>query len=466
MTISIFKFGGSCLKDAAAFEKIGKIMKIHSAENMIFVASALQGITDKLIDLAKNATKQEYISQKLKEIKDQHVNTIEEVFKKDPDAYNDANCFIQECIADIQTALYDIEEFGLENSIMDYIMSYGEKMSTYLLYLYVDMMKIPADYILGEDIIITDNNFGNALPLWDHTLRRIRDEIAPIIEDKEDNTIFCVTGFIGRDKLGNTTTLGRGGSDFTATIIARCLYDSCEDKDIRVVLWKDVSGILSTNPKYAKDPKLIKNLNYDEAREMAFYGAKILHPKCLFGLDERHIVVEIRSFDNPESEVYSTISDKSSEDEITGISTIEDVCLLTVSSGSLVSTPGVLAKIFSIMGDNEINVSMVAQSSSEVNTTFVVEKQDGPKAYELIKTSDFFKGWAVVEQQIVSILAVTGKKINKSSVQAKIFSALAKENINIIAMSQAGDGLNLSMVLKKEDVVKAVKLINECDKCH
>jgi aspartate kinase len=209
---------------------------------------------------------------------------------------------------------------------------------------------------------------------------------------------------------------------------------------------------------------LIRNLNYDEAKEMAFYGAKILHPKCLFGLDDRHIVVEIRSFDNPESETYSTISDKTSGDEITGISTIEDVCLLTVSSGSLVSTPGVLAKIFSIMGDNDINVSMVAQSSSEVNTTFVVEKQDGPKAYDLIKSSEFFKGWAQVDQQIVSILAVTGKGINKSSVQARIFTALSKENINIIAMSQAGDGLNLSMVLKKETVAKAVKLIDGCDK--
>jgi aspartate kinase len=242
MGTSIFKFGGSCLKDAAAFDKIAKIMKMHSKEKMVFVSSALQGITDKLIELAKNASNEEFVSAKMKEIKDQHISIIEQVFKKDEDAYNDANCFLQECLADIRAAVYDIDEFGLENSLMDYIMSYGEKMSTYLLFLYVDMLEIPTEYILGEDIIITDSNFGNALPLWDHTLHRIEEEFAPVIDNKEDQTIFCVTGFIGRDKLGNTTTLGRGGSDFTATIISRCLFDSCKDKDIRVVLWKEIDS--------------------------------------------------------------------------------------------------------------------------------------------------------------------------------------------------------------------------------
>jgi aspartate kinase len=305
------------------------------------------------------------------------------------------------------------------------------------------------------------------LPIWNFTKLRIEKKIGKLIENPNENMIFCITGFTGRNRIGYTTTLGRGGSDFSATIIARSLYDTefPSDKDIRVVLWKDVDGILTTNPKYVKSPKLIKNLNYDEAKEMAFYGAKILHPMCLFGLDERHIPVEIRNFSNPDSEQYSTIGDITGKDDITGISTIEDVSLLSVASASLVSTPGVLAKIFTIMGDNEINVSLVAQSSSEINTTFIVEEKDGKKAFDLIKSDEFFKGWAEVEIENVSILAVTGKGISKSGVQAKIMEALSKDNIVIKALSQDSQGLNLSMVIDKSKLGKAVSLIDECTKC-
>ncbi|MBD3352248.1 MAG: aspartate kinase [Candidatus Lokiarchaeota archaeon] len=464
MTIRIFKFGGSCLRNPEAFDKIGEIMQIYSHEKMLFVASALQGVTDKLISIAENAEDSQYISDKVKEIKEQHLQIINEVFKDHSDLKSEATKHVTMMLADVKLILSEIQEFGLQSYFMDYIMSYGEKMSTYLLYLYVKRQGIPSVYLTGEELIITDMNFGNALPIWDLTANRISNDIVPIIEKEDDNTIICVTGFIGRNKIGYITTLGRGGTDFTATIIARCIYDKSSEKDIRVVLWKDVDGILATNPKYADNPKLIEHLNYDEAKEMAFYGAKILHPKCLFGLDKRHIKVEIRSFDNPKSTVFSTIGDKSSGDQITGISTIEDVALLSVTSGSLVSTPGVLAKIFSIMGNNNINVSLVAQSSSEINTTFIVEKKDGAEALRLIKENPFFKGWADAQVQYVSILAVTGKGINKTSVQSKIFESLSTKDIDIIAMAQSSDGLNLSMVLEQKDIKDAVSVINNCSK--
>ncbi|MHA1340061.1 MAG: aspartate kinase [Promethearchaeota archaeon] len=461
MKISVFKFGGSCLKDKDSFKKIADIIDLHKDEKMVFVASALSGITDKLIKIAYNADKGQETSSLIKKIKEQHTDIINSIFKEDELLRDDANRFISTCLADIRDIISEIQEFGIEKYFLDYIMSYGEKMSTYILYLFVESLGIPSEYHIGEELIITDTNFGNALPKWDLTCNRVKNELVPIIKDPKNKTIFCVTGFIGRNKIGYTTTLGRGGSDFTATILARCLYDLIKGSEIRVVLWKDVPGIFSTHPKYTSSPTFITHLSYDEAKEMAFYGAKILHPKCLFGLDIRKIPVEIRSFDNPQSENYSIISEKASPFEVTGISTIENVSLLTVASGSLVSTPGVLARIFSIMGNNEINVSLVAQSSSEVNTSFIVEEADGKKAYELIKSDSFFKGWAEVELQDVSIIAITGKGISKSGIQAKIFSALAKENIKTIALSQSSDGLNLSIVLNKEDISKAVSILND-----
>lgn len=454
------------MKNAEAFNKIKNIMDIHKNEKMVFVASALKGVTDMLVSTAENAANPEKAEKTINDIKKKHFDMINSIFNGDPGIPEKAKSFINKKMEELSTVLDQIREFGLEAYFMDYVMSFGEIMSTYLLYLFVESKGWPAVYVTGDQVIITDDNFGSCFPKWDYTKDRIRKLMVERIEDQDDKTIFCCTGFIGRNKIGYITTLGRGGSDFTATIIARNLYDLCSDKDVRVVLWKDVPGILATNPKYADDPKLITELNYAESREMAFYGAKILHPKCLVGLDKRHIPVEIRSFDNPESEKFSTISDKSGSDDITGISTIEDVALLTVASGGLVSTPGVLAKIFSIMGDNDINVSMVAQSSSEVNTTFIVEKKDGDKALNLIEDDDFFDGWAETDLRNVSILAVTGKGVNKAKIQADIFGSLAEEDIDIIATAQSSDGLNLSMVLEKQDIASAVNLINKCTKCQ
>ncbi|MCP4760443.1 MAG: aspartate kinase, partial [archaeon] len=413
MTVSIFKFGGSCLKDPEAFGKVAHIMRIHQkkGEKMVFVASALQGITDLLINTANNANNPEKSKEYINIIRTKHFDVINEIFKDVPEIRRGAANFIKAKIKVIKKILSEIQEFGQRPYFMDYIVSFGEKMSTFILFLYIKNLNNHAEYILGEDIIITDSNFGNSLPIWKYTEQRIKKILAPTIEDPDDKKIFCIAGFIGRNKIGYTTTLGRGGTDFTATIVARGLYDCCSDKNIRVVLWKDVDGILSINPKYADNPKLLTQLNYDEAKEMAFYGAKILHPKCLFGLDERHIQVEIRNFSNPESKTYSVIGDKSGSDDITGISTIEDIYLLSVSTASLVSTPGFLGKIFALMGDNGINVSLVAQSSSEINTTFVVERSDGERAYELLKNHEYISKWANIEIKNASILAITGKGI-------------------------------------------------------
>lgn len=467
MTISIFKFGGSCLQDSNAFSKILRIITLNSNEKKIFVVSALQGVTDTIAKIADVVTNHDKRDKILDEIGEKHFKVIEEVFNEHIEEKKESKEFVKNNLEQILNVCLEIEEFGPKTYFMDYLLSFGEKMSAKILHLFLRSRKLHSKYIIGEDIIITDSNFGNCLPIWNFTKLRVEKKIGKLIENPNDDTIFCVTGFIGRNRIGYTTTLGRGGSDFTATIIARSLYDGVfpSDKDIRVVLWKDVDGILATNPKYVDNPKLIKNLNYDEAKEMAFYGAKILHPMCLFGLDERHIPVEIRNFSNPDSDEYSTIGDITGKDEITGISTIEDVSLLSVSSASLVSTPGVLAKIFTIMGDNDINVSLVAQSSSEINTTFIVEKKDGEKAFNLIKSDSFFQGWAEVAIESVSILAVTGKGISNSGVQARIMKSLSKDNIVIKALSQSSEGLNLSMVIAKDKIGKAVSLIDECTKC-
>jgi aspartate kinase len=460
--IVVMKFGGSCFVDSAAFEKIKDITNLYENERKIYVASALKGITNLLVEVTKKADAHDPqgVLDTIKKIEKQHTLSINDIFEDNSAIKDEAKKYIRNLLKDLHTTVLEIEEFGLEPYFSDYILAFGEKMSTYLLHLYLKKEGFNAFYSTGEELIITDDNFTNALPNFKLTFNRFQDRIAPLLESRVDDTIFCITGFIGRNKMGYTTTLGRGGSDFTATIMARAVFETCHTKDVKVILWKDVDGILTTNPKYVEKPKLVHSLNYSEAKEMAFFGAKILHPKCLAAIEGQKIKVEIKNFDKPkENTNFSIISEDSQEGDLKGISTIEEMSMINVTSGTLVNVPGVLGTIFTIMGENGISVSMVAQSSSEVNTTFVVEKSDGPKAVDILKSHPKLQDWFTIQRQDVGIIAVIGDQIHKS--HAKIFNALSKAKIEPMAVAQSSDGLNVSIVIPTERIGEAVQSIND-----
>lgn len=301
-------------------------------------------------------------------------------------------------------------------------------------------------------------------PLYNFTKDRVKKNIMPLLEKEDNKIIFCITGFIGRNKMGYTTTLGRGGSDYTATILARVIHKLLESKDIKVILWKDVDGLLVSNPKYVEDvaPRLVKKINYSEAKEMAFFGTQVLHPKCLEAVEVKKIPLEIRNFQKPlEKSEFTLISEETDKYKIKGISTIENVAMITVSSGSMVQIPGVLARIFQIMGKNGINVSLVAQSSSEINTTFVVESTEGDRAVQLLKESGKFDNFFDIRIEYVGIVAVIGLRIIDTKIKARIFSALSKRNIIVKSISQSSEGLNISLVINKTDIEKAVDILNK-----
>jgi aspartate kinase len=465
MPIAIMKFGGGCLVNAEAFSKIQTITELNKDVRKIYVASALNGITDNLVQLAKFANNHEQNScyELLKIIEKRHLDIIDEIFNDNPEVKQQALDFIRDKLIEISQALEDITEFGLQPYFSDLVLSFGEKMSTYLLTLYLKKCGYDVQFFTGDELIITDDNYTDALPDLKLTFHRFRNRIVPMLEEENSDVIFCITGFIGRNKIGYTTTLGRGGSDFTATIIARAAYETCRDQDVSIILWKDVDGILTANPKLVDNPQLIYNLSYDEAKEMAFFGAKILHPKCLSVIEDQKIKVFIKNFNNPGDTVnFSTISEATDACNLKGVSTIERVAMISVNSGTLVNVPGVLGKIFTIMGSNNINVSMVSQSSSEVNTTFVVDLNDGQRAVNILNEDPFFKkDWFSIRQDPVGIIAVIGCQIHASANKSKIFNALSKIQLDAIAIAQASDGLNLSIIVPCDRVKDAANAINE-----
>jgi aspartate kinase len=273
--------------------------------------------------------------------------------------------------------------------------------------------------------------------------------------------IICLTGFIGRNKIGYITTLGRGGSDYTATILAHSLYSAGEDKEIKVILWKDVDGLLAINPKYVPESSLIRNLDYDEAKHIANFGAKILHPKCLEAIEKYKIPLEIRNFSKPLGDNFTEISDQSNKEQIKGISAVELATIVTVSSGSLVDVPGVLAKIFRVMSKNKISVSLVAQSSSEISTSFIINAEDSERAVQALEDSKFFSDFFTINWEDVAVINVTGLKILETSTKAEIFLALNKKNVHVKAISQSYEELNLSIVIERKKLNDAINIIHD-----
>ncbi|MEJ2252629.1 MAG: aspartate kinase [Candidatus Lokiarchaeota archaeon] len=425
MTIIVMKFGGSCLKDEEAFKRIHKISKLYSKEKKVYVASAFNGITDLLLSTAQNLDDPIEVDKKIALIERKHLDVIEKIFKRHTEHYDNTKLWLDARLSELEDLFTDIKEFGLEPYYKDYALSFGERISTYILKEYLLSKKFDAEYISGKDIIITNDQFGNAYPLYELTNNRIKSLLLPLLENPNKNTIICVTGFLGRNKIGYITTLGRGGSDYTSTIIARALHRVGKDKDITVILWKDVDGLLAVNPKYIPNPALIRKIDYEEAKQIANFGTKILHPKCLEAIEEAKIPLEIRNFNSIlTNENFTKISSQSDTTQIKGISTVEKAMIITLVSGSMVDVPGILARIFKIMGENGISVSFVAQSSSEISTSFIVKEEDSDKSINILRSEEFFSDFYEIKWEEVAIINITGSKVLENSTKIKIFTAL------------------------------------------
>lgn len=456
------KFGGSCLVDEKAFNKILEITNLYKNDKKIYVSSAFNGITDLLLNTARDLEDSKKIDNNLALLEKKHFDVIEEIFDENSSQLERSKNWVEKQLSELEDALEDMREFGLEPYYVDYVSSFGEIISTYILSEYLRSKGFDSVYIPANKLIITDDNYNKAYPLYNFTNARMRKKILPLLEGSGKDFIFCITGFIGRNKMGYTTTLGRGGSDYTATILAHSLYEVGTVKDIKVILWKDVDGLLAINPKYIADASLIRNLDYREAKEIANFGAKVLHPKCLEALEHNKIPLEIRNFDNPVEKInYTLISEKTDKEQIKGISTIEEATIITVSSGSMVDVPGVLGKIFKVMGKNEISVSLVSQSASEISTSLVVKQEDADKAINALINSKYFKEFFEIIYEKVAIINITGLKILENKTKSQIFNALDKKNIHVKALSQSYEELNLSLVIDGEKLIEAINLIHD-----
>ncbi|MFX1274952.1 MAG: aspartate kinase [Promethearchaeota archaeon] len=456
------KFGGSCLQDAKSFEQTTKNINLYIDDNIIiFVASAIKGITDKLIDFyIRSCEEAPECENILEDLLITHQSVINDIIDENKPEYKNAMDFLQANIAELTQLGRVIGLIRPSTDIQDLIVSYGEKLSTYIVHQYLKSIGYKSEFVSSDEIIRTDDNFGNALPILEETEILVNNRIGPILESEED-FIVCVTGFYGSTVDKKITTLGRGGTDLTAAIMA---YSFQPKYNCKVIYWKDVNGFLNADPRITNKASLLKQISYIEAKELAFFGSKVLHPVCLDVNEKREIPSEIRPFEAPESPEFTVITKDIQKDDkiIKAITSIQKISMATITSGTMVSLPGTVSKLFSLLGNNNINIIFISQSSSENNITFGINYDEAMKVSFLLRNSEFFgKQWfnIKIDHDISLIAVVGGGMLHTPGVAGKIFSTLGDNNINVKAIAQGSSELNITIIIEREDCKKAVNVL-------
>ncbi len=458
----IFKFGGSCLKNKESLEQSLKIIEKYQPKGkIIVVTSAFYGVTNQLVNwigTSAEATNESTSIEVLDKIHNFHQDVINRMIFNS-EIKKDASTFIEKKINELKENIPKILGKEANLQITDFILSFGERLSTFIYSKYLNDNNYDSDFFSADNnLIITNNIFGNALPILDKIDLTIPSQLKDILNR---NGIAAISGYYGCTEEGDITTLGRGGTDFTATIIAYALRDLY---NVKVIFWKDVFGILSANPQFEPRAKLLRRISFLEAKQLAFFGSKVLHPLCLSTADKGNADVELRNYNEPFDERYTLITKKLIKEVsiIKSITAIENLDMVTIEGESMVSLPGSAAKIFSLMGEHNINIKFISQSSSENNITFGVADKVGFYTGQLLASSKYFGDrWVNIRvEHDVSLVAVIGAGMaNTPGIAGKVFTALGNSGINIRAIAQGSSELNISFVIAKDDLEKAIRLL-------
>jgi len=461
-SLVIMKFGGSCLLNRESYLQITNIVKEYmKSTRVLIVVSAIKGMTNKLINFyEKSCSEDQDCDLIIEDIYNDHFQLIKKLFDEDSREYEDTIEILQKNFEDLKHLGSLIKLIRPSADIYDLFVSYGERLSTFILSNYLSFKGYKSEPMLSDKIIRTDDNFGRALPLLEETEVLIKEILLPILMS-DKNPIVCVSGYFGSTKDNKISTLGRGGSDLSAAIIAYALRSAFLCK---VIYWKDVKGFLDADPRVAEKTSLIKKISYKEAKELAFFGTKVLHPLCLDINEKGEISSEVRFFNEPESEEFTTISKEIIQGDrvIKAITSMEKLSMVTIEGDTMIPLSGTASKLFSLLGENNINVVFISQSSSENNITFGIEYEDSMKVSFLLRNSNYFgEEWFKIKiDHEISLVAVIGAGILYTpGIAGKVFTSLGDNQINIKAIAQGSSELNFTAIIDRENCRKAVNVL-------
>jgi aspartokinase/homoserine dehydrogenase 1 len=449
--MKVLKFGGSSI---GTVERIKNVKKIIEGQDKpcIIVVSALQGVTDQLISITTKAKNKDntYLDD-FQTLAERHYQVVKELFDNgSPELVKKVQSDFLE-LSDILNGVFLLQE--MTPKIQDAILSYGEKVSSYI----ISHVISNAIFIDSRDFIKTDNNHGNA---------RVDNELTTELIKKQFKGISktpVIPGFIASTKEGVTTTLGRGGSDYTSAIVASAL-----DAEV-LEIWSDVDGFMTADPRKVSKAKAIDKMSYSEAIELSHFGAKVIYTPTIQPVYKKNIPILLKNTFNPsvKGTLVSKETGRDCESLIKGISSIDDINLITIQGPGMVGVPGTSMRLFGAIAKSRVNIILITQASSEYSITFAIKPDDTEKAVSSI--NDEFKNEIsynneinIVVEKDLSIIAIVGEQMkNTPGISARLFRAMAKNGISVIATAQGSSELNISVAIKKESLNKALNSIHE-----
>ena len=462
MRLLIIKFGGTSVGSAGAMQQAASIVHQQTLlwDHIVVVVSAMTGTTNALLSsvMAASSGEESEFHTKIDGIHQRHLETINTLFPNDQSTGGLIGR-INQIIQDLYVFCQSIHVLGeVTPRGTDLIAAMGEKLCMHIFSHLLDTLNVASAPIDSTRLIVTDDHFMNALPLLPATQEKVKITLQPLLNK---GLTPVVTGFIGATESGAITTLGRGGSDFTAAILAACL-DTTE-----VWTFTDVDGVMTADPRIVPHAQVIPQLSYKEIGEMAYFGAKVLHPRTIQPIIERGIPLWVKNTFNPDKPGTLISNDAENQPgKITAIAAIQDISLVNVVGLGMVGVPGIAARTFSAVAREGASVLMISQSSSEQSICFAIPTKhavivkrsiEAEMSLELLRR-DIDR---ITLLEDVVILTVIGANLrDKPGLSAKIFGALGKANINVIAIAQGSSELSVSLVVTSIESTQAVRAIH------
>jgi aspartate kinase len=456
----VMKFGGSTLADADRLRAAASIVShsISEGNRLLIVVSAMADVTDRLLEIIEAMSEKDRIpTNAVQALVNKHRHDVCTAIK---------DAVIQdEVLAKVDGLVYELESILLNTARLkeltprtrDYLLSFGERFSAQIFCGVLEDTGVEARCFTGMDAgIVTDDHFGSARPLMKMTTHEVNENLGPLLDR---NITPVVTGFIGATPDGVTTTLGRGGSDYTATVLASALGAD------EVWIWTDVDGLMTADPKIEPSAKTIAIISYDEAIEMAYFGAKGMHPRALEPAAENGIPIHVKNAFDPEGLGTLIVKEQfvKGRDVVKSVALVKDVSMITVSGAGMAGAPGVAASVFGLLGHNHVNILMISQSSSEASISFVVQQRDLISSVNSLEIGLLGSGDVrqVAAEENACIVAVVGAGMKGiPGVAARTFKAVADQGVNIRMIAQGSSELNISFVVRADDGAKTVRTLH------
>jgi aspartokinase/homoserine dehydrogenase 1 len=458
--MKVLKFGGSSVADSEKIKSVVDIITM-SEENRYVILSAMKGVTNALIESAERAERGDGEYKKFYELVKEKSFSVIWALITEPSIKAQIEATVNNMLLEYHDILHGVELVReCSPRSMDLIMSFGERLSCSIVTAYMKAEGHRVQFIDGRDIIRTDNSFGKGAVDLNKTYELIQEKLPGRDE------IAIITGFIASSEQSYTTTLGRNGSDYTASIIAAGVgADCCE-------IWTDVDGVLTADPRIVPNARVIDKLSIEEAMELSYFGAEVIHPSTLIPTVEKNIPVVIRNTMNlsaPGTVISSEKPDRTAA--ITGIASIDRVALINIEGGGMVGIPGVASRIFTSLAEADVNIIMISQASSEHSICIVCREEEADRARTRLERdlSDVIKAKRIQRVDIrkdLELIAVIGENMKgQIGLSGRLFSALGDSNINILAIAQGSSEKNISLVIENKQRETALNAIHKTFIC-